>query len=162
MLGTSRYLVILGVLGTFVASATMFAYGVVYTIKLVLDVATLTYGAEKGAKQLSVAMIEVIDLFLLATAVYLVSQGLYELFINPDLAVPAWMKTASLDHLKARVLGVIIVLLAVTFLGSAVTWAGGWDIAAYGFAIAVVIVSLVLTLRLIHAERHPNDSDGGD
>jgi len=61
-----------------------------------------------------------------------------------------------LDDLKERLLGVVAVLLAVTFLGSAVTWNGSTDILALGIAIAAVLGVVSLTIAIMartHAER---------
>ncbi len=38
--------------------------------------------------------------------------------------MPHWLVITDLDDLKGKLLGVITVLLAVTFLGDVVTWDG--------------------------------------
>ena len=90
-----------------------------------------------------------IDLFLLGTVLYIFSVGLYELFIDQGLPMPGWLRITTLDDLKERLLGVVAVLLAVTFLGSAVTWKGGTDILALGLAIGVVLFVVSLTIAIM-------------
>ncbi|MFN8534108.1 MAG: YqhA family protein [Dehalococcoidia bacterium] len=152
ILGSSRYLVLFAVLGSFVASATTMIYAGAFLISNVLTVITSIYSEENGAKRFSVTMIELIDLYLLGIVLYLVAEGLYELFINPNLPAPAWMKVHSLEQLKSRIVSVVIVLLGVTFIGKAVSWDGGWEIIAFGGAIAVVIAALCLALRMLAEE----------
>ena len=90
-----------------------------------------------------------IDLFLLGTVLYIVAIGLYELFVDPGLPMPAWLRITTLDDLKERLLGVVGVLLAVTFLGSAVTWDGSANILALGLAVGVVLGVISLTIALL-------------
>jgi uncharacterized membrane protein YqhA len=73
-----------------------------------------------GIQRLQAAFIEMTDVFLLGTVLFIVSFGLYQLFINPNVPVPAWLKIESLDELSERLIEVVGVLLAVTFLGFAV------------------------------------------
>jgi uncharacterized membrane protein YqhA len=111
------------------------------------------------AKNLSIEFIELVDLFLLGTVLYLVAIGLYELFIDPDLPTPEWLHVESLDDLKSKLIAVIVVLLGVTFLGSAVSWKGCHDILYFGLAIAAVLVPL--TVLQLFTTRSKAKSDGG-
>jgi uncharacterized membrane protein YqhA len=109
------------------------------------------------AKHMAVDFIELIDVFLLGTVLYIIALGLYELFVDPALPMPGWLKIRDLDELKERV---IIVLLGVTFLGSAVTWQGQDGFLGFGVAIAAVIGVLGLVLW-ITGHRH-RQHDGGN
>jgi uncharacterized membrane protein YqhA len=91
--------------------------------------------------------VTMIDLFLLGTVLYIVAIGLYELFVDPGLPMPGWLRITTLDDLKERLLGVVGVLLAVTFLGSAVTWDGSADI--LGLAVGAVLGVVSLTIALL-------------
>ena len=48
----------------------------------------------------------------------------------------------DLDDLKGKLIGVIIVLLAVTFLGDVVTWDGSQSILWLGLATGLVLLAL--------------------
>src|SRR5689334_15708447 len=135
LLASSRFFIIVAVIGSFVASATALVYGGVTTALIVLRTARERDFSDDGAKLLSVELVTMIDLFLLGTVLYIFSVGLYELFIDQGLPMPAWLRITTLDDLKERLLGVVAVLLAVTFLGSAVTWKGGMDILWLGLSI---------------------------
>lgn len=56
--------------------------------------------------------------------------------------MPHWLVITDLDDLKGKLLGVIIVLLAVTFLGDVVTWDGSESILWLGLAIGLVLLAL--------------------
>jgi uncharacterized membrane protein YqhA len=99
-----------------------------------------------GAKHLAVECIEMIDLFLLGTVLYITSLGLYTLFID-NLPLPPWLNIHSLDDLKEKLVGVIVVLLAVTFLGNVVTWDGSTSIWTLGISVGVVLFALGLFLK---------------
>ena len=141
-LAASRYLMALAAVGTLLSSITLLVYGTLVVVELVIDTLREWSVSPDGAKNLSVEFIELVDLFLLGTVLYLIALGLYELFIDPDLPTPAWLHVESLDDLKSKLIAVIVVLLGVTFLGAAVSWKGGRDILYYGLAIAAVLVPL--------------------
>ena len=67
--------------------------------------------------------------------------GLYELFIS-KINFPVGVHVASLDDLKDKLLGVIVVALAVTFLAEITTWDGKTDLLPFGVSIALVVLAL--------------------
>ena len=93
-------------------------------------------------KNISVILIQTIDIFLLATVLYIIALGLYELFIDDALDLPDWLEVVTLDDLKAKLLGVIAVILPVTFLGKLVEWKQGQDILWMGLAVGVVLAAI--------------------
>jgi uncharacterized membrane protein YqhA len=147
-IGGSRYLIIIAVVATFVAATLLLIYGGAQTVQVVAD--TLASGgvSSKGAKGLTLTIIELVDLFLLATALYVTAVGLYELFIAEIKGLPAWLEINSLDDLKDKLIKVVIVVLAVLFLGQVITWDGQRDLLGYGAAIGLVIAALSYFLSL--------------
>ena len=141
LLGASRYLIILAVLSTLAAGTALLVYGTVETFSILQGLVTAT-GAPKGAKGLILAVIELTDLFLLATVLYVIAIGLFELFIDDRLDLPNWLEIHDLNDLKEKLIGVIIVVLAVLFLGQVATWDGVRDLLGYGTATALVIAAL--------------------
>ena len=69
--------------------------------------------------------------------------------------MPAWLDIRTLDDLKSRLTGVIVVGLMVAFLGVAIEWKGGTDIAAIGIAIAGVIIGVGAYYRLVGLHHEP-------
>jgi uncharacterized membrane protein YqhA len=142
LLGTSRYLIILAVLGTFAASATLQVFGIVRVVAVILDLYRAGDASATAAKSLIADTVAIIDIFLIGTVLFVISAGLYQLFVRPDVSLPGWMTISSMDDLKENLTEVIIVALLVAFLGHAVEWSGDIAIFGLGTGIAAVIVSI--------------------
>ena len=147
ILAGSRYLVIIAVIGSFLASVAVLIYGGVTVGRIVFDIFTHGMVTAAGGKQLSIECVELIDLFLLGTVLYIVALGLYELFIDESLPMPSWLVIIDLDDLKGKLLGVIIVLLSVTFLADVVAWDGNVNIVALGVAVGLVLFALAYLMK---------------
>ncbi len=90
------------------------------------------------------------------------SRYLIVIFIDESLPTPKWLMITSLDDLKTRLLGVVVVLLAVTFLGEEVNWNGSNNIVAVGIAVGLVLFALGFILRQgfeVYAGRRTKESD---
>jgi uncharacterized membrane protein YqhA len=165
LLGWSRMLILLAVVGSFISSATLMVFGVMRALGVIANLLGHTGDGlltnEKYGKELMAQSIAIVDMFLMGTVMFIVAAGLYQLFIDPRTALPGWLRIRSLDDLKSLLTGVIIVALLVTFLGSAVAWSSGTDILALGLAIAAVVAAANLSLRIFggHASRHDPNAD---
>ena len=138
LLSKSRYLIILAVFGSLLCATTLLIHSLFHSLGLAHE----ALQGHIGGKKLAVAAIELVDIFLLATVFYIVALGLYELFIDDTLKVPHWLEIHDLDDLKSRLLGVVVTVLGVLFLGQVVTWDGQRDLMGYGFSIAAVIAAI--------------------
>ena len=140
LLEQSRHIVLLAVAGTFFSAISLFIFGFV-------GVAASIFGAISknspfdytNLKLLSVELIQTIDIFLLATVFYIIALGLYELFIDDKLTLPDWLVVHTIEDLEARLLGVVVVLLPVTFFGKLVESNKGLDILWFGLSVAIVL-----------------------
>jgi len=146
ILNASRYLVIAAVVGSLAASLALFVYGLAETALVIAQAIAKADVSSKGAKALALEFIEIVDLFLLGTVLLMISLGLYELFINSDLVLPEWLQIRTFDDLKLKLVGVVIVVLAVLFLGQVVAWDGERDLLRFGAGIALVIAALTYFL----------------
>lgn len=144
LLSSSLYLIAVAVVGLILAAATLILYGAAAAVVTVVEAVTDGGIGTDGVKQLTVDFLQLTDAFLLGAVLLIVAIGLYELFIEPDLPVPAWLKVRDLDELKGKLIGVITVLLAVTFLPHVVDWDGRATILQAGLAVAAVITALAL------------------
>ncbi len=142
MLSSSRYLVLIAVAGTFLAALTLLLYGGISVFQLIADAIMLAEISSKTGKTLVLGFIESIDLFLLGTVFFIISLGLYELFIDDTIALPAWLVIHTLDDLKNKLIGVIIVVMAVVFLGHVIKWHGEQELLWLGGAISLVTAAL--------------------
>lgn len=142
-----RFFIIIAVLCSFLASIVILIYGGFLTFHSITQIITQGEVSSKMGKKLVVAMIEVIDLFLLGTVFYITSLGLYELFIDEHIEVPKWLEIRTIDDLKARLISVVVVVLGVVFLGQAVSWDGETNLLPFGVSVGLVIASLTFFLN---------------
>lgn len=146
VLGASRFLIFLAVIGSLLAATTLLVYGLLEAIQLIAETVLKGEVSRKGAKALALEFIEIIDLFLLGTVFYIVAIGLYELFIDANLKLPDWLTIKTLDDLKNKLVAVVIVVLGVLFLGQVVSWNEQTDLLRLGGSIALVIAALTYFL----------------
>ena len=145
IISNSRYIILIAVISAFLASVTLLVVAGIETVQLVIN--SFTQGLDgKSVKLLAILFIDVIDILLLGTVFYIIAMGLYELFIDEKLPTPSWLHITQLDDLKSRLIGVVVVILAVIFLGQVVNWTEGSDILFLGAAIALVIVAITFFL----------------
>jgi uncharacterized membrane protein YqhA len=149
VLNASRYLVLAAVIGALLGAAALFLYGLVDVVVVITR--TLAGGevSTLGAKQLMLYFIEVFDLFLLGTVMLIMGLSLYELFMDSDLKLPARLEIRTFEDLKSNLVTVVIVVMAVTFLGQIVSWNGQTDVLGLGAAVALVIAALNVYLWIV-------------
>ena len=152
ILGNSRYLIIIAIVGSYLASAIVIIYDGLLLVHILLNLFLHPELSSASGRQLSLECIEVLDTFLLGTAFFIVALGLYELFIKRSTTSPGWLRVRNLDDLKARLLGVIIVVMSVFFLEQVINWDGKRDILSLGIAEALMIGAITLTIKLHRSE----------
>ncbi len=148
ILASSRFFIAIAVLGTFVASVSLIVSGTISVFKVTKDAIVDGHVGVDASKHMAVDYLQLVDIFLLGTALYIIALGLYELFIDDSLPMPSWLVIATFEDLKEKLIGVIIVLLGVSYLGTAVTWTGSGSILDLGLATAAVILTLAIALYL--------------
>lgn len=87
-------------------------------------------------------------MFLVGAISYLIAVGLYSLFVG-DKEDPLFKRfeIGSLADLENKVIGVVVVAMAVGFVGKASDAPGANAVMQIGAGIAVVIVALTLFVR---------------
>ena len=148
LFASSRYLVVFAVVASFVAAAALLIDGALVVANSIWTLVTSGALAAGASKHLSLEFIEVIDQFLLATVFLFIAYGLYELFVDPEMPLPAWVHVQDLDDLKSKLVGVVTVLLVVTFLGKVVESSGGVDILYLGLGVGAVLLSVAALYRV--------------
>ncbi|OPX69405.1 MAG: hypothetical protein A4E37_00396 [Methanoregulaceae archaeon PtaB.Bin056] len=140
----SRFLFLLAVLGSSLLAFSLFVYGFIITLSS-LYYAFSHFSLEIEAMKAAMAVaVELVDLFLVATVFYIIALGFYELFIA-KAPLPGWLKICDLDDLKEKLLGLVVIALAVLFLGESLIWPNGQgDLLVYGLANAAVIGAISL------------------
>jgi len=145
LLESSRKIVLIAVFGCLAASIATLLLASRQLIRVIVDAwsdSTATAG-----KAAAVGFIQAVDLLLIATVFYIVSVGLYELYIDDSIVLPSWLHIRSLDDLKNKLLRMVVLVLAVEFLAQVAKWGGEPEIAALGAAIGFVTAALTWFLR---------------
>jgi len=144
----SRVLVIIAIIGMIITSVIVIIAGFAELFRIISFLMHDGLLSEETGKFLSVTVTEMIDLYLIGLALIIFSLGLYQLFIDSEIDLPEWLDTPSFDILKGRLLIVIVVVLAVLFLGYASTATDGRTIAGLGIGIALVIIAIGYILNI--------------
>lgn len=145
----SRFLLVLPVIGSLLLMLGIVLMGV--GMVLVQEWNLLSQGefSAKAAKQLTIVVIETIDMFLVGAISYIVAVGIFKLFISQDdEPLLKRVKIEKLADLETKIVGVVIVALAVGFLGKAHDAVDFQAVLQGGVGIAVVIVALCLFLKV--------------
>jgi len=147
-LTASRYLLIIPVVGCVLMTGGVVIMGLGRIFTAIKRLVELGGFSPKASKVMSLAVIEIIDLFLVGTIAYITAIGLYKLFIAKNkIQLPVKLKINTLSDLENKIIGVIIAALAVAFLGKA---AGAEDTSSllnYGGGIALVIAALSIFMK---------------
>jgi uncharacterized membrane protein YqhA len=93
-------------------------------------------------KETIVSILTSVDAILLGTVLLVIGYGLYELFVDTNLEIPQWLEINTLDDLKAKLIGVIVAIIAVIFVGVLVDAKSASDVMFYGVGAGAVIVAL--------------------
>ncbi len=138
LLATTRFLIVIPVVGLFFSGLVLMLYGIqkVYTLSIML------FFAQAKDKELVVSFVEAIDIFLLSVAFYIIALGLYELFVDNSLQLPEWLTIKDFGSLKSKLLDVVVVILGVSFLGNVTTWSGDWQIIGLGVGVCAVMIGI--------------------
>lgn len=158
ILEKSKWFILVPVIASLLSAISVFIWG---AIRMGANIWHLIEGVVTGHMDLSatgVHMIEVVDTFLLAVVLYIVAVGFYELFFE-ELDLPGWLVFHNLHDLKEKLVSVIIMVMAVTFLEHMVTWQDGTETLKFAAAIALMIVALIIYSRLGDAPHKEKEKD---
>jgi uncharacterized protein (TIGR00645 family) len=148
-LAGSLNLVIIPVIFLVLAAAGAFAYGAAVFVHALTTIVSHPFPV---GHQIGLFLLD-IDLFLIGATLLLAAVGLYELFVreirfDERVSMPAWLEMHDLNDLKARVIAMIVMVLAVSFVEMAVDASNGREVLELGGGIAAVIIALTAFLKL--------------
>jgi uncharacterized membrane protein YqhA len=141
----SRYMVLLAVISLYVLSAAMFVYATVRVgVSLFSLVSSFSTDAAKG---LMLFAVETADLFLIAVVLYVTAAGLYTLFmgrreVEQQASAAKWLEVETLDDLKQNLIGIVVVALAVLFLGVVIRDDSEGNLLETGVGIGALVAAL--------------------
>ncbi len=141
----SRYIVLLAVGTLYLLSMTLFGYATIKTAVMLPGL--LAKFTSSSSKSLMLFAVETADLFLVAVVLFVTAAGLYALFMGRqakagDAAVTRWLEVETLDDLKQNLIGVVVVAMAVLFLGVFIRDDPDHNLLEIGGGVGAVIAAL--------------------
>ena len=138
LIEVSRFVVIVPALAAIVGAIVLMILGSVEILRAALGVVV----EQVPLKETIVDVLASIDAILLGTVLLVIGYGLYELFVDTHLDVPDWLEINNLDDLKAKLIGVIVAIIAVIFVGELVDSDSANDVMYYGIGSGAVVIAL--------------------
>ena len=136
------------------AALTLYAASAMAVFKVIIDAVRADLWEPAIAKRTAVSFLKVIDLLLIAAGLQIIAVGMYRLFINENLSVPAPMEVRDFGELKKSIIKVAAIVLVIVFLEHAVNFGPGEHILEFGVAIAAVIASAAWASSLEDKGKH--------
>ncbi|CAB4577907.1 MAG: hypothetical protein F2555_05745 [Actinobacteria bacterium] len=136
----TRFAVFIPAMASILGAILLMIQGSVEMIRTIINAAV------NGTK-LKLTIVEVltaVDAILLGTVLLVIGYGLYELFIDEDLEVPVWLQVHDLDDLKSKLIGVVVALIAVIFVGVFVDTNRAEDVISFGVGAGALVTGLAL------------------
>jgi uncharacterized membrane protein YqhA len=140
ILGLTRYAVVVPAMASIIGALLLMAQGSISMVMVVIDAIT----EESGLKETIVDVLTAVDAILLGTVLLVIGYGLYELFIDADIEVPLWLRVQDLDDLKSKLIGVVVAIVAVVFVGVFVDSNRAEDVISYGVGAGALVVGLAI------------------
>jgi uncharacterized membrane protein YqhA len=140
LMSVTRYAVFIPALASIVGALLLMAQGSYAMVMAVVDAVTENY----GLKATIVEVLTAVDAILLGTVLLVIGYGLYELFIDAELDVPLWLRVNNLDDLKSKLIGVVVAIIAVVFVGVFVDSNRTEDVIAYGVGAGALVAGLAI------------------
>ena len=161
-LTASRLLALVPVVFLLLDAAASFVYGTDIFVRTATDV--FSEPAKIGGR-LGIFLI-VMDTFLVGATLMIAAFGFYELFVIRDertsnkFWLPTWLRSHDLDDLKARVVSMLILVAAITFVDRLVESRNEQAVLFLGSGISIIIAGL--TAFLFFGKRKPPPARLGD
>lgn len=134
----SRYAVIIPSAASIIGAIVLMILGSIEIVRSAVDVVV----NQVPLKETVVAILTSVDAILLGTVLLVIGYGLYELFIDTNLEVPDWLEINTLDDLKAKLIGVVVAIIAVIFVGVLVDTKSPSEVLYYGVGAGAVVLAL--------------------
>jgi uncharacterized membrane protein YqhA len=140
ILGLTRYAVFVPAVASIIGALLLMAQGSISILMIVVDAVM----SNAYLKETIVEVLTAVDAILLGTVLLVIGYGLYELFVDTRLEVPEWLEVRDLDDLKSKLIGVVVAIIAVVFVGVFVDVNRAADVVAYGVGAGALVAGLAL------------------
>ncbi|MEM8896445.1 MAG: YqhA family protein [Bacteroidota bacterium] len=146
---------ITSIIGIGLVSISVIGYAS-YETFLVIKTAVSDYATEGDVVKKS---LHAVDLYLLGIAIFIMSVGLFELFVSDIKGLPKWLVVKDLDQLKSMLVKIVIVVMSVSFTNKVVTWDEKTDLLGFGVGMGAVILALSYFLVVKYNGKETNKEE---
>ena len=161
LIGRSRLIVLFAVVAVLLVAFSLFLLGTVQAAFGIWRAWSSVFAGELNFVDITVQFLEIVSTMLKAVVFYLIGVGLYSLFIAP-LNVAVSLGVETLHDLESKVVNVVVVIMAVTFLEHFIRWKDPVQTLQFGGALALAVGSLVLFQLYSHRAKEAQKSHGPD
>lgn len=149
----SRFLLVLPVIGSLLLMVGVVVMGFAMVLVQAWNVMREGLFTPKDGKQLTLTVVQTIDMFLVGAICYIVAVGIYKLFITQqDEQLLSRIRIEGLADLEIKIIGVVIVAMAVGFLGKITEAADPIGVLQGGAGTAIVIAALCLFIKIVGSD----------
>ena len=138
VVGYTRFTVFVPALASIVGALLLMAQGSIAVIHAVISAIV----SQTPLKDSIVEVLTAVDAILLGTVLLVIGYGLYELFVDDKITVPAWLQINDLDDLKSKLIGVVVAIIAVIFVGVLVDANRADDVLSFGVGAGALVLAL--------------------
>ncbi len=162
-LGHTRFVVLVAVVAVMLVALSLFVLGAWQALVSVGRAWSGTMAGTTGVNSvnLTVEFLETVSIMLKAVVFYLISIGLYSLFIAP-LNVTVALGVETLTDLESKVLSVVVVIMGTTFLEHFIQWKEPLETLQFGAAMALVVAALVFFQWFSHRAKEDQKAHSPD
>jgi uncharacterized membrane protein YqhA len=150
-IGLTRFAVFVPALASIVGALLLMAQGSIEMIRVFV----VAVSNQVSLKETIVEVLTAVDAILLGTVLLVIGYGLYELFVDADIKVPAWLQVKDLDDLKSKLIGVVVAIIAVVFVGVFVDANRADEVLAYGVGAGALVLGLAVFAFTTKKESRP-------
>ena len=140
ILGLTRYAVFVPAIASIIGALLLMVQGSVDIVQVAIKAVT----DPTNLKLTIVEVLTAVDAILLGTVLLVIGYGLYELFIDSEIEVPLWLRVEDLDDLKSKLIGVVVAIVAVVFVGVFVDSNRAGDVISYGVGAGALVLGLAV------------------
>lgn len=140
LIGLTRFAVFVPALASIIGALLLMAQGSIEMIRVFAVAVT----NQVSLKESIVEVLTAVDAIMLGTVLLVIGYGLYELFVDADIKVPAWLQVKDLDDLKSKLIGVVVAIIAVVFVGVFVDANRADEVLAYGVGAGALVLGLAI------------------
>ncbi|MDA7848432.1 YqhA family protein [bacterium] len=140
IVGLTRYTVFIPAIAAMIGALLLMAQGSIAIIVAVIN----SLRQFTPLKDVIVEVLTAVDGILLGTVLLVIGYGLYELFVDTKIEVPTWLEIKDLDDLKSKLIGVVVAIIAVVFVGVMVDSTRASDVVSYGVGAGALVLGLAV------------------